>query len=65
MMTRKDFQLIANAFRTSYDDSSPAHLEQWAHDLTTVARALQTTNPRFNPSLFLNAACPEVSTDVR
>ena len=64
MMTRKDFQLIANAFRSSYDDSDHAHMEQWSRDLAAMARALQTTNPRFNATTFLNAARPEVSSDV-
>jgi hypothetical protein len=64
MMTRKDFQLIANAFRSAYDGSDPAYITQWCQDLAHVARALQTTNPRFDASRFLSAAQPKVPTDV-
>lgn len=53
-MTRKDYQLIANAFCDSKPVTETA-LTQWKNDVTILARALATTNPRFDRERFLKA----------
>ena len=47
-MTRKHFELIANALKVS---GAPLNV------IRKVAEELATTNPRFNEEQFINAAC--------
>jgi hypothetical protein len=50
-MTRKDFELIAEVIATAWHGS-----EETRADLSRkMADALETTNPRFNRALFLEA----------
>jgi hypothetical protein len=57
-MTRKDYELIAEALAsTRYDNnSSIAEAEQWRRDLEAVASALAEDNPRFDKDRFIAAA---------
>ena len=56
-MTRKDFQLIADAMREAFPgrEISDAYVT-WATACHKLANGLETTNPRFDRSRFL-AAC--------
>ena len=50
-MTRKDFEMIAEVIATAWHGS-----EETRTDLSNkMADALETTNPRFNRDLFLDA----------
>lgn len=67
-MTRKDFQLIADAIRqakptakihdgstqTDRDFSYAANV-QWSYTVNRISEALQSTNDRFDTELFLKA----------
>jgi len=54
MMSRKDYQLIAQALRSSWEGhGSPPSPADTAH---AIADALQTDNPRFDRARFLIAA---------
>jgi len=62
-MTRKDFQLIADAVRQlrtfeAHDaelSEDVAHAVRWSSVADTLASALATTNPRFDRDRFLEA----------
>jgi hypothetical protein len=50
-MTRKDFEMIAEVIATAWHGS-----QETRTDLSNkMADALETTNPRFNRALFLEA----------
>ncbi len=55
-MTRKDYQLIAEALRKAAPDtlhpSFPVLYSQWRHDTNKIMRALQADNPRFDAAKF-------------
>jgi len=54
MMSRKDYQLIAQALRSSWEDhGTPPSPDDTAH---AIADALQADNPRFDRDRFLIAA---------
>jgi Fe-S-cluster formation regulator IscX/YfhJ len=57
-MSRKDFNLIAQAFYQTKPlaDCDTNRSQQWWDDVRNVAYALRETNPRFDVSRFL-AAC--------
>ncbi len=58
-MSRKDFELIAEAFRNTRpvnDAYDPEMWEQWKMDVNNIALALRHTNPRFDRTIFI-AAC--------
>lgn len=60
-MTRKDFQLLADALLASYPGAAQNPLDasarlQWRASIHSVADALATTNPRFDRSRFIAAA---------
>jgi hypothetical protein len=63
-MTRKDFQLIADALRSvkpaDWDDPSEQEANDayvmWQDTVTSISNALATTNTQYNEQLFL-AAC--------
>lgn len=56
-MTKKDFELIANALRVAKQDCvSDASLAGWAHTVAVITTTLATTNPRFDRARFLLAA---------
>lgn len=52
-MTRKDFNLMANAFRALHANASPEEKKTRAAELVAL---LQATNERFDSEKFL-AAC--------
>lgn len=51
-MTKKDFELIANAIKEITANDYP---QDKADKAGLFARVLETTNPRFNRALFLEA----------
>ena len=58
-MSRKDYELIAEAFRDTrpMDNASDPNLwSQWRTDVMHISRALRSTNPRFDQNRFV-AAC--------
>lgn len=54
-MTRKDFVLLADALKMSRPASAPTSPEwqQWCQDVREVARALHSTNGRFDRARFI------------
>jgi len=59
MMTRKDFQLIADALAVSRPNELWLNKHnQWTSTVNNMTTALASSNPRFNPSKF-KAACNE------
>jgi hypothetical protein len=62
-MTKKDFELLANALRVSkptideavYPLIAKVEYEQWLTSIEYIVDALRTTNPRFNKVKFMNA----------
>lgn len=53
-MTKKDYELIANAIREELQDTS--HYAAVLFTANRIAKALATDNPRFDPVRF-RAAC--------
>jgi hypothetical protein len=53
-MTRKDYQLIADALRRSHPE--PGICTQWMDAVLSICDALAQDNPRFNRERFLKAA---------
>jgi hypothetical protein len=63
-MSRKDYELIAEAFRDTrpMDDASDPNLwNQWRTDVAHIARALRSTNSRFDLSRFVTACNRETN----
>lgn len=56
-MTRKDFQLIADALKNSKPTTGEARSihDQWNLTVSNIADSLATTNPGFNRRLFVKA----------
>jgi hypothetical protein len=55
-MTRKHFELVAQAFATTKPPyQEPERETQWLLDIRLVADVLQASNPLFNRSKFLKA----------
>jgi hypothetical protein len=62
-MTKKDFELLANALRVSkptidetvYPLIAKVEYEQWLATIESVVAALRTINSRFDHSRFMNA----------
>jgi len=59
-MTRKDFQLIADAIRTSRAFSSIEAKTVFADDM---CEHLSQTNPRFDRERFIKACLPDIYHD--
>ena len=57
MMTRKDHEVLAEAFRSTEPEFGvqPAY-DAWREPLLAACEALQTDNPRFDRMRFLHAA---------
>lgn len=57
-MTRKDYELLASALRSTKPDEKQnvKFSLQWSGDVAAIANALEADNPRFNRARFL-AAC--------
>jgi hypothetical protein len=51
-MSRKDFNLIANALLAAPIDAKSKRVAAW-----TLAHDLKATNPRFDVTRFIDAAC--------
>jgi hypothetical protein len=63
-MSRKDYELIAEAFRDTrpMDNASDPNLwNQWRADVNRIARALRGTNPRFDTARFVTACNRETN----
>lgn len=61
-MTKKHFELIADALRNTRPDEDELKqvnawevVHQWERDLFAIAAALATTNPRFDRERFIFA----------
>lgn len=55
-MTRKDYQLIADALKSARDESTTEWLRAGVERAASrVAQALRATNPRFDVTRFLVA----------
>jgi hypothetical protein len=56
-MTRKDFQLIADALKDSKPTTGEARAihDQWNLTVSKVTDSLATTNPRFDRKAFVKA----------
>lgn len=57
-MTRKDYELIAAAFRKSRParrDHDPERDVQWKVDVLNIAEKLRSDNSRFNTDRFVEA----------
>jgi hypothetical protein len=55
-MTRKDFEIIARALFDSNLDGTQAAKDQWSMTLHEVAKALASTNSRFDWAKFTRYA---------
>jgi hypothetical protein len=55
-MTRKDYVLIAAAFKRSQPNDGPAAYRVWQAAACALADDLVSTNPRFDRERFLKAA---------
>ncbi len=63
MVSRKHFKVLADALKEQQPMHDPSHaaavtalqIKQWERDVHAVAKALNTFNPRFDYSRFVEA----------
>tara|TARA_Y100000296_G_scaffold74670_1_gene93510 strand:+ start:63 stop:245 length:183 start_codon:yes stop_codon:yes gene_type:complete len=56
-MTKKDYELIANAIDSATKDNNPWQMSGKKNVMRLFCEALEAENPSFNAETFISACC--------